>query len=197
MQHMATLLCPIYNGITLWKDQGLRVCTTSEMSQTRERHVTITLPSMSPELIYKDAVDRRIWCPSLPSDWWTIQPALALYPNIHFFLLAEANSRVYTLTTHAPSLKEDARLSVIKLTAWESYTEYSRGVFLSVESTNDSTKWSKLLEPSEDDLEQWFSAFLMLPPFNTGPHMAVIPPTIKLPYCNFITVILLLLWIET
>lgn len=57
------------------------------------------------------------------------QLALTLYPGIQFFLLAEANSRVYTLTILVPSLEEDARYSVIKLTVWESYTEYSRGVF--------------------------------------------------------------------
>ena len=37
-------------------------------------------------------------------------------------------------------------------------------------------------------LEQQFSAFLMLQPFNTGD-----PPTIKLFFCYFITVYLLLL----
>ena len=43
-------------------------------------------------------------------------------------------------------------------------------------------------------LQQWFSTFLMLRPFNTV-HVVVTSPPPKLFYCYFITVILLLLWI--
>jgi hypothetical protein len=42
------------------------------------------------------------------------------------------------------------------------------------------------------DRDQLFSAFLTLQPFNTVPHVVVIP-TIKLFHCYFMTVILLLI----
>ena len=46
-----------------------------------------------------------------------------------------------------------------------------------------------------DTLEQWFSPFLALRPFNTVPHAVVTPPThtMKLFHCYFIILILLLL----
>jgi hypothetical protein len=45
-----------------------------------------------------------------------------------------------------------------------------------------------------ENLEQWFSTFLMLQPFNTAPHGVVTPPTIRLfllrlRSCNFATVV--------
>jgi hypothetical protein len=45
-------------------------------------------------------------------------------------------------------------------------------------------------------LKKWFSAFLMLWPFNTVSR-AVVCPTIKLDHCYFTSIILLLLWIAT
>jgi len=43
-----------------------------------------------------------------------------------------------------------------------------------------------------ETVEQWFSTFLMLQPFNTTPHI-VVTPIIKLFHWYYITVILLLL----
>jgi hypothetical protein len=43
-----------------------------------------------------------------------------------------------------------------------------------------------------EGLNQWFSAFLMLQPFNTVPHV-VVTPNQKIIHCCFIAVILLLL----
>lgn len=51
------------------------------------------------------------------------------YLGIHFFLLVKANIKVYTLTTHFPSLKEDPIHPVIKLTTLEMYSEHPGRVF--------------------------------------------------------------------
>ena len=44
-----------------------------------------------------------------------------------------------------------------------------------------------------DSLEMLYVTFLMLRPFNTVPHVGVIPSTTKLFRCDFITVVTLLL----
>lgn len=66
-----------------------------------------------------------------------------LYPGIQFFL-AQANSRVHALATNIPSLKENAKHSMINSQLWKVIQNIQavslRVVFVSILLTNDSNK---------------------------------------------------------
>jgi hypothetical protein len=53
----------------------------------------------------------------------------ALYPGIQFFLLRKANFRDNNLTIQGPSLKENPKYLVIKLTVLENPSEYQNSIF--------------------------------------------------------------------
>lgn len=121
-------------------DQSLNPHSKHINSETNSNYSALNV-SQTPQ--YEDTVTMGTLYISLPPNWFgtcmLIQLAMS-FTLIQLFLLAEANFRLYTLTTHVSSLKENIRYSVIKH-SFGKFWEYSSSVFDSWFSICRLNKW--------------------------------------------------------
>lgn len=133
--HLQGRWIPSCSGLT-WRGgfscpvEDLRVCThILNVSDSVEADSNPSALNVSPVGIWGCCKRRKL--DPKPPGWgatWVLVTN-TFYPGFPMFLLARADSRVHTLTTSVPWLKEAARCSVTGLPALESYSGHWSGVF--------------------------------------------------------------------